>query len=153
MFPILNQSGWVNVDVRGNVIGQTIGSGGPVIDIIGADRDIRPNNGTGKKIKRAVIDEAKEQGNKALDAGKKALKDGAIAVLASNPATAPLAIGASVMGGGESWIEQLQNWIKESGIFQRLALAIMAFVFIAVALSMFGRQSLAGNLASVIKGK
>jgi hypothetical protein len=157
MLPVLSQGGWVNVDIRGNTIGAPIGSGGPIIDIIPANRDIRPS--TGSKLKRKALDGARDLGESALDKGKAALKQGIDTALKSNPATAPFAIGADALGvnpfggGGKSWIEQLQDWIKESGIFQRLALAIMAFVFIAVALSMFGRQNLVGTLTNVVKGK
>jgi len=142
---MFNQDGWVNVDIKGNVIGDPKGSGGPFVDIIGADIDIRP----GQKAKKKASDIK----DKALDIGKKALDK----ALKSNPVTAPLAGAADAAGlnpfGGDSLLKQLQDWIKDSGIFQRLALAILAFVFIGVALAMFGRQSVLPNVASIVKGK
>jgi hypothetical protein len=36
-------------------------------------------------------------------------------------------------GGGKSWLEQLKDWITNSGFFQRLALAIIAFIVLLAA--------------------
>lgn len=150
--------GWINVDRQGNVIGAPKPAGsGPFVDIIGAARDIRPGDKPLKKIGNAAVSQGekllKDAGSRLKDEGKKAID----AALKSNPVTAPFAIGADAVGlnpfGAGGWIEQLQNWIKESGIFQRFALAFLAFIFIAVALSMFGRNTIAGNLAQVVKGK
>lgn len=148
---VANFSGgtWTNVDRAGNVIGSTIGGGsGPVIDIIPASRDIRPNSGGSSTARRVA--------NEALDRGKEALNNAARGLAKTIPG------GEAVIGVADGlgitsecgWICQLQNWIKETGIFQRIAIAILAFVFIGVALSMFGRNANPlSNIAKLAKGK
>lgn len=133
------------VDVRGNVVGKS----NYVIDIISADRDIRADNRTSDKVKN----KAKELGNEALERGREAANAAARAA-----ANAFIPGGAAVtdaigITGECNWLCQLQEWIKETGIFQRLAIAILAFVFIATALAMLGRSGIVGNVASVVKGK
>jgi len=77
--------------------------------------------------------------NLAVSGVKKAVTEAATAALMSNPATAPFVAAASSLSGvtnglgltGDcNWICQIQNWIKESGFFQRIALALLAFIII-----------------------
>lgn len=141
-----------NLDRYGNVIGAGRGASGPIIDIIPADRDIRPNS---NRIGGAVKNKAKDLANDALDKGKEAL-NGAIRGAAKMVPGGEIALGVTDALGVTSecgWLCQLQEWIKETGIFQRLAIAILAFVFIAVALSMLGRNATPfGNIAKIVKG-
>lgn len=146
-------SEWTNVDRYGNTIGSGRGSSGPLIDIIPADRDIRPNS---NRIENTVKNTARDLGNQALEKGKEAL-NGAIRGAAKAIPGGEVVLGITDGVGVTSkcgWICQLQEWIKETGIFQRLAIAILAFVFIAVALSMLGRNATPfGNIAKIVKGK
>jgi len=68
------------------------------------------------------------------DAVKKAIGLG----LETNPVTAPFAMAADALGlnpFGDSCgiICQLKEWIKKTGIFQRIALAILAFIMLLAA--------------------
>lgn len=138
---------WTNVNKQGDIISGVANAGGsgPLIDIAPADRDLRPSNG-GKSTVSKV-------GGELLDRGR----DAVLGALKSNPATAPFAIGADALGlgGGCGLLCQFQKWIAESGFFQRLALGVMALIFIAVALTILGRgaivQQVAGKAGDVVK--
>lgn len=49
------------------------------------------------------------------------------------------------------WLCQLQKWIKDSGFFQRLALAILAFIIIAAGFALYRGQSMS-QVFSLKKG-
>lgn len=53
--------------------------------------------------------------------------------------------------GDCGWICQLQNWIKESGFFQRLALAVLAFIILAGAFYMM-KSPIVSQAANRLKG-
>lgn len=72
------------------------------------------------------------------------------AAIAGNPLATGIKAATDAIGltGGASWIEQIRNWIAESGFFQRTALAIVAFIFIFAAFYLLGR----GEISKLVKG-
>ncbi len=89
-------------------------------------------------------------GGKAGDVIKRGLQG----VLASNPLTAPFAIGAGALGiGGDGCginpICYLENWIKESDFFQRMALAVFAFILIIAGVFFLRSNVMQGVLKNV----
>jgi len=44
--------------------------------------------------------------------------------------------------GEQSWLDQLKAWIKESGFFQRIALALFAFILLFAAFYLFKGNAL-----------
>lgn len=45
-------------------------------------------------------------------------------------------------GGEKSWIDQIKDWIKDSGFFQRIALALFAFILLFAAFYLFKGASI-----------
>ena len=85
------------------------------------------------------------------------VKQGLDLALKGNPITAPFAIGADLLGinplGGDSCgiICQLKKWIKETGIFQRIALAILAFIVLFAAFYLM-KDNMIDKVVSKVKG-
>lgn len=54
--------------------------------------------------------------------------------------------------GDESWLDQLRNWIADSGFFQRIALALLAFIFLFAAFYLFKGNAIEKLVPSLGKG-
>jgi len=139
----------------GNVI-----SGGSVIGAVGST-----GNSTGNHLHFGIKDAngnfinpssliagARKIGKDALNKGKSLIGKALTVAALSNPVTAPLVIGAKLAGvGGDSWLDQFKKWLKESGFFQRMAMVIIAVIFLMAAFSLLARgqvsfvKSLKGN--------
>lgn len=84
---------------------------------------------------------------KVLDNAKKFLGGGDTGKLVEMGANAILPGSGAVLDGlgltsDCGWICQLQNWIKDSGFFQRIGLAILAFIIIAAAFYLMNRTEI-----------
>ena len=114
------------------------------------------NSSFGGRLKAAGS--ALANGNSLLSVGAKALglDDKTSGIIGSIGGTAA-EIGASFIPGGSAiigglglgadscgWLCQFQNWIKDSGFFQRLALAFLAFIMLASAFYMMKSSVITG---------
>lgn len=100
----------------------------------------RPADGSSFGNRLAHAAEVLNKGTGLIKGVKSALGAGVMAALAGNPITAPLALGASLLGiGGKSWIDQFRDWLKESNFWQRIAIGALAILLIIGAIYLLGR--------------
>jgi len=88
--------------------------------------------------------------NKALElAGRAGL---AAATGGASEAVMAVTGGIPGLGGSDgSWIDQIKEWFKSSGFFQRLALAVIAVVFLMAAFSLLARGQATKVLSQAVK--
>lgn len=113
--------------------GQTIGRGGQLGTLGSTGRSTGNHLHLETRDKSGRLIDPRSLLNKGKSLASNALSKAKDAILLSNPVTAPIAIAGKILGGGKSWIEQIQDWIKNSGFFQRIALAIFAFILLFAA--------------------
>jgi hypothetical protein len=140
-----NQYRFAHLDSRAVRPGQMIGAGG-LLGAVGST-----GNSTGNHLHFEMRDKAGGILNPSglLNKAKK-LKDKLTDVVNSDTAR----MGAAVITGGasegvfavtdglgltgdESWLDQFKNWIADSMFFQRLALAVLAFILLFAAFYLF----------------
>lgn len=138
--------------------GQNIGGVGNTGNSTGNHLHYGIKDAAGKYINpKFVLDQAKKLGNDAIQKGKDALVK---AALLSNPITAPIAaaqIGLNKLVGGDgddcgiNIICHLRKWLKDSDFFVRMAMVIVAIIFLAGAFVLFSRGQVTTQLTKALK--
>jgi hypothetical protein len=119
-----------------------------------AGRVVNPEGILSSAVRRGTA-LLREEGEKALGKAAASLFGGDTAVLAANavlPGSGTVLSAFGVGSEGCGWLCQFQNWIKESGFFQRLALAFLAFIIIAAAFYMM-KSGVIEQVTGKLKGK
>lgn len=145
---------FAHLNTRNVIQGQSVQAGG-AIGTVGST-----GNSTGNHLHYEIRDAANKIINpeKLLEKGKKllgeSLNNAIRAAANSNPVTgAALGVTDAIGLTGEcNLLCQFQNWIKDSGFFTRLALAILAFVILAVAIGLLGKGGIQSQVKETLKG-
>ena len=90
--------------------------------------------------------------NTALNTAEKGLEGALSSVIGAGPTSALTGILGFAGGSATDWVTELKDWIVNSGFFQRLALAVLAFIFILGALYLIGRDGVSDTISKVAKG-
>lgn len=109
------------------------------------------NSTAGQSYASNVLSRAKQLGGTLVSKAKDAISQAADFALHANPATAPFAFGADILGinpfgGGDECgtfdiICKLKKWLKEGHFFARFALVIIGTIFVFMALYFLARQA------------
>lgn len=70
---------------------------------------------------------------------------------AVNSATGGITNGVGITGNCD-WLCEFEKWIKDSGFFQRLALAVLAFIILFAGFALMKGESFASTATNVLKG-
>lgn len=140
----------MNVQAGQQVLGGSIiGAVGSTGKSTGPHLHFGVKDASGKFINPAnILADAKRLGSGALDKAKKILGIGA-AVAAGPAGLAAAATGG--LFGGESWLTQFANWLKDSSFFQRLAMVLIGLIFFGAAFALLARGQVSSQLVKAIK--
>ena len=117
----------------------------------------RLNVGVADRVERGgVIGSLIRQGETAVGAAKSGVKRAASSVLnrvteaatsaalLSNPITAPLAVvdGIGNLTGNKSIVDEIREWMEETGFVYRVGIGALALIFIVAAFYLLGRDEI-----------
>lgn len=149
-----------HLDSIGVRAGQTIG-GGQQIGTLGSTGqstgphlhyETRSANGSRSNAAAGIVSRARTMANGAVGRAQKAIAGALGGFITGGPTGA---ITGGIQGGvmgGQSWLEQFQQWLRETSFFVRLSMVIIGLIFIAAAFAWIGRSQLTSTLSRTVKG-
>lgn len=135
--------------------GVQIGRVGSTGNSTGPHLHLETRDASGRLLNPAnVLRGARNEGERLLRSGGDALKSAASGAIRSIPVVGGAIAGATDaigLTGDCDILCQLRRWIEDTGFFQRIAIALLALVFIAAALTMLGRPQAFAPVTKVAK--
>lgn len=136
---VLNKYGTGNVSGVANQIANIAGHG------YATDPNYASKlGGVANTVSKAVqgFNTAKDVVSSLTDVINGKLKNGVTSAVGSAVNSATGGLAAGVLGiGGESWVDQIKDWIKNSDFFTRVGMAILGFILIMAAFTILAAQS------------